>query len=483
LLLSLAGLLVLAFVPLFFAVSELTRSTLQTTREQSARAIGRAAAAHVADARRTRADADLDALLSAEVGSTGLSAIAVYDVHGTLVQGAGGGTAGGTVPQHVPVDTERTRTLQTARGRALEVLIPSEDGPVLAMVRTDDESMRVGPLVRLVGLYTGTFALALLVFAYIALTRLIVRPLDQLGAAVRRVSLGARELEFHSHGARELVELGTDLAAMTRQLRAEEQALRSKICELERATEELRSAQRTLMRSERLASVGRLSAGLAHEIGNPIAAILGFEELLLSGELTPNEQRDFLQRMRRETERINRVLRQLLDFARPAAAPKNASPSSEPGNVREAIEDASALMRPQRSYRDVQLDVDIDQGLPLVKLSREELTQVLVNLLLNATDATGGRGHVWVRATRTGDCTVRVHVADDGPGVPDEMKETIFEPFVTTKDVGQGTGLGLAVCRGLVEASGGWVAVEDAPGGGACFVAELPIAHPLDQQC
>lgn len=475
LLVALAGLMALAFVPLFFAVAGLTRSTLQSSRDLAARSLGRAVAAHVSDARGARPDGDLTPLLNAEIGYAGLSAIAVYDAQGVLRDRAGEGPAAGFLPGTVPVETERTRTVDTADGRAVEVLVPGRDGSVVAIVRTDDETVRAQPLVRLVAYYMAFFALALLVFTYMALTHVIVGPIDRLSAAASRVSAGASKLEVPRGGAREIAALGTSFAEMTRQLRSEEEALRLKVAELEKATEELRSTQQTLVRSERLASVGRLSAGLAHEIGNPIAAILGLQELVLSGGLTEEEQQDFLRRMKRETERIHETLRQLLDFARPAAATQDSAPI-EPCVPREAVDDACALIRPQRAFRDIELLQETDEGGPLVSLSRGQLTQVLVNLLLNAADAIAGKGRVWVRLKHN-TSEVRIEVEDDGPGVASHVHDTLFEPFVTTKDVGAGTGLGLAVCRGLVDGAGGMIHVERGAFGGARFVMVLPAEN------
>jgi two-component system NtrC family sensor kinase len=474
LLLALAGLMALAFVPLFFAVAGLTQSTLQSSRDLAARSLGRAVAAHVSDARGARSDEDLTALLNAEIGYAGLSAIAVYDARGVLLHRAGEGPGASFLPGTVPAETERTRTVDTADGRVLEVLVPGRAGSVVAIVRTDDETVRAQPLVRLVAYYMAFFALALLVFTYMALTHVIVGPIDRLAAAASRVSEGASKLEVPRGGAREIAALGTSFAEMTRQLRSEEEALRLKVAELEKATEELRSTQRTLVRSERLASVGRLSAGLAHEIGNPIAAILGLQDLVLSGGLTEEEQQDFLRRMKKETERIHETLRQLLDFARPAAPQDSAR--LEPCVPREAVDDACALIRPQRAFRDIELLQEMDEGGPLVPLSRGQLTQVLVNLLLNAADAIAGKGRVWVRLKHDAG-EVRIEVEDDGPGVESQVHDTLFEPFVTTKDVGAGTGLGLAVCRGLVDGAGGMIHVEEGAFGGARFVMVLPAEN------
>jgi two-component system, NtrC family, sensor kinase len=265
-------------------------------------------------------------------------------------------------------------------------------------------------------------------------------------------------------------------------------ALRGKIDELERASTDLRSAQDRLVRSERLASVGRLAAGLAHEIGNPIAAILGFQDLILEGGLEPSEQRDFLERMKRETERVHRVLRDLLTFARPPtrrvtdrppAGPEEgrAAPAEpESGSVRDAVADVVALIGPQKSFREIDLQVAIDPDLPAVAISHEHVVQVVLNVLLNAADAVprvGGR--IAIRAGRApSGGGARVTIEDNGPGIPADVRATLFEPFVTTKEVGKGTGLGLAVCRGLVEAAGGTIRVEPVDEGGARFVLDLP---------
>jgi signal transduction histidine kinase len=350
---------------------------------------------------------------------------------------------------------------------------------VAVVVRADPSATPSPALVRIFALYTGIVALALLVFAYISMTRLVVSPIDHLSRAARRVAEGARRLEAPRRGARELVELGSSLETMTEKLVAEEAALRAKIAEVERYAGDLARAQERLVRSERLASVGRLAAGLAHEVGNPIAAILGFEELLLQGGLDPAEERDFLQRMKRETERIHRILRDLLDFARPAAQRAEGEPEPA-GDVREAVADVISLVRPQKAFRDVEIRADVAPDVPRVTLSHQRIVQVLLNLLLNAADA-APRGHVDVRAARAGDGKVRVEVEDDGPGIAPAVRDRLFEPFVTTKPVGQGTGLGLAVCRGLVESEGGSLGVEPGDRGGARFMIDLPEAPPAGE--
>jgi len=356
----------------------------------------------------------------------------------------------------------------------LTVTVPSRVGPVVAVLRIDDQAARAAPLVRLMGLYMALVGLALLVVAYFALTRLIVRPLDALARAAERVAGGARKLAVPKTAVPELAELGTSVGIMTERLIQEEDKLRTKIDEVERATERLKEAQDRLVRSERLASVGRLAAGLAHEIGNPISALMGLEDLVLAGGLTPEEERDFLTRMRKETERIHRILRDLLQFARPAAAPLAGEAEHEPGDVETAARDTAALVAPQRSLKEVSLELELSPALPAVALGHEQLMQVILNLVMNAADAVGPGGRVRVAAAPYHG-GVRLQVEDNGPGVDPRVQAQLFEPFVTTKEVGKGTGLGLAVCRGLVEAAGGTITLDREYGRGARFIVDLPL--------
>jgi two-component system NtrC family sensor kinase len=469
-LILLGGLLLAAFLPLFFAIATYTRFTLQEVREASERALGRAIAGQVAEARARRPEDDLGPLLSAHVGATGVLALSLLDQKGRVTARVGERAA---LDSLGPIDPRReaVRHLTTVHGRAIAVIVPDAEGAVVAVLRTDEEAARAAPLIRLSALYMSLVGLALLVLSYFALTRLIVGPLDGLSRAARRVAAGTRHLEVPPSGVRELVELGDSFRTMTERLLSEEEALRKKIDEVEETTKSLREAQDSLVRSERLASVGRLAAGLAHEVGNPIAAILGMQDLLLDGGLNDIEQRDFIGRMKKETERIHAILRDLLDFARPGAAVL--TQTKEHGNVETAIYDTATLLGPQQSMRDVDLAVDVHPDLPPVTLSREHLVQVLLNLLLNAADACQKGGRVAVRAFAS-ERGVRIAVEDNGPGVATAVRGSLFEPFVTTKEVGKGTGLGLAVCRGLVESAGGSIALDRDYHAGARFIVDLP---------
>lgn len=479
----LGALLLVAFVPLYFAVATYTTLALRQTRASEARSLGRSIGVHVLEARKHRSSAELTALVEAEVHAAELLALGVYDHQGRAVVERGNRAALTGAGRDVTLgDRESARELRVGSARALRVALRSSDGGVVVALGIDAEAAQTAPLLRLLGLYTALVALALLVLSYFALTRLIVRPVDQLRRAAERVAGGARRWTLPTTSVRELSELGRSLGTMTEKLISEEEALRRKVDEVEAATSRLRDAQHRLVGSERLASVGRLAAGLAHEIGNPISALIGMQELLLAGGLSEVEQRDFVERMRRETERIHRILRDLLQFARPSG---NASDErGEPGDVAAAIMDTATLIAPQKALKDVELRLDVEQELPLVPLSREQLVQVLLNLTLNAADAVDGGGRVTVRA-RAFEGRVELAVEDDGPGVSPAIRPRLFEPFATTKEVGRGTGLGLAVCRGLVEAAGGSIMLDEAWSGGARFVLSLPgvsgVARDMEQ--
>lgn len=469
-LLLLGALLLLAFLPLFFAVATYTSVSLRRVQEAHARALGRAIADQVVEARAHRGPAELERLLERTAQSAEVLGIVMYDAGGAVVAHAGQPPALAALHPVRDAREPSVTEVKGEQGRALAVVVPDERGTVATLVRS--ESTSSAPLVRLLALYTGLVALVLLVMSYFALTRLIVRPLDALSQAAQRVATGARRLDVPRSGARELAELGSSLKTMTERLLAEEESLRNKIAEVERTTRSLQETQQRLVRSERLASVGRLAAGLAHEIGNPIAAIMGLQDLLLAGGLDAHEERDFLARMRRETERINRILRDLLQFARPGA---DSAGASEPGDVDAAVSDTVALVAPQRVARQIEIATQVEKDLPLVALSKEHLVQVLLNLLLNAADACEAGGHIRVDAARVNE-RVRLSVSDTGPGVDPAILARLFEPFVTTKEIGKGTGLGLAVCRGLVEAAGGTIQLQPTQERGACFVLDLPAA-------
>lgn len=350
---------------------------------------------------------------------------------------------------------------------------PLADGGVVRVWARLPEGTASAPFTNLLILYVSITGGTILLLTYVALTYLIVRPVAAVTHASERLAAG-RHVEVPVRGAAEVARLALAFNDMATQLRAERSALEDRVRELEETTEELRAAHVHLERSERLASVGRLAAGVAHEIGNPLAAILGLVELVRAGDLSADEANEFLRRVQVETERIQKTIRDLLDFSRQGRDDDEAG--AEGADLGEVVEDAVRLVAPQKDLQRVDIERRLDPEAPRVRGSADRLTQLVLNLLLNAADAIEGEGSIRLEVHPAGDHMVELVVADSGPGIDVDIAASLFDPFVTTKPAGEGTGLGLAVCHTIVEHLGGTIRAENPPEGGARFVVRLPRA-------
>ena len=242
----------------------------------------------------------------------------------------------------------------------------------------------------------------------------------------------------------------------------------AQLCEdFSRMTESLRSQHEHLVAQEKLVTVGRLAAGVAHEIGNPLAAILGYTELLRSSSAATNAS-ELTDRIRQQIERIQRIVSDLLAYARPI------SPVREPVSLQQAVAGALSLLTPQQRFSAVQVELKLPLDLPPCRARSDRVIQVLINLLLNAADAMAGRGAVQIEAVQR-DGQIELSVQDSGPGVAEPDRNHIFDPFFTTKDPGQGTGLGLSISRSIAQALGGDLRLAPSERG-ARFVLSLPAA-------
>ena len=230
--------------------------------------------------------------------------------------------------------------------------------------------------------------------------------------------------------------------------------------------------QGQLIHAERLAAAGQLVSGVAHELNNPLQSVVGFAELLMEGEQRPDVLGDLTQ-IHSEANRAAKIVRNLLAFVR------RSSPERAAANLNDLVQSAVALRAYELGVENIELLVDCAEDLPPALVNREEIQQVLLNLLLNAEHAmksTHGRGQLRVR-TKATDTGALVEVQDTGPGVPAAVARRIFEPFFSTKEVGQGTGLGLSIALGIVEAHGGTLTLVDNGAPGACFRLALPAVQ------
>lgn len=227
----------------------------------------------------------------------------------------------------------------------------------------------------------------------------------------------------------------------------------------------IRQAQ--MERSERLASLGHMAAGVAHEIGNPLTAISSIIQLL-QRKITDQGQLDQLNRVRENITRITKIVRDLVDFSRPK------SPEISQMNLNETINDVIGLLKHDARCKNVTFDLQLDPNLPSFKAVPDQLYQVYLNFILNAVDACeeNPKPVVAVR-TEADKNAVLSSISDNGSGIPSAIKERIFEPFFTTKDVGKGTGLGLSVSHHIITSLGGSIAVDSRPGN-TVFSIKIP---------
>lgn len=349
----------------------------------------------------------------------------------------------------------------------------------------------------------GALYLALLIVANVVIfvafgaykiQRLVLDPLDRVVEATEAIANGDLTRRVPQGSTIELSRLARSINRMTSRL-LEEQAQRGHL--------------------EKVASVGRLAAGVAHEIGNPLGAIGGYAHLLRSSMNGNANAADALAGIERESARIDRIMRGMLDYARPRR------PTVEPSRLNDIVRGVVAMLADQGALRRVHTTLDLDEDVPPLPGDPHELEQVMVNLLLNAVDAMSGEGaltiasqclpfseivdgvdhrrddpaspvpdreanprvRAWLRSVGELREVVTLVVADSGPGIPWSESERVFDPFFTTKDPGKGTGLGLAIVARIVEGLGGTVWVRQSREGGAAFVMYFPVpiaAPPVD---
>ena len=243
------------------------------------------------------------------------------------------------------------------------------------------------------------------------------------------------------------------------------------VTERKRVEEERRRLEEQIQLAGRLAAVGELAAGVAHELNNPIAAIRGFAQLLNGRKDVDEATKKDLSTIYSEAQRASRITQNLLTFAR------KHEPEKRLISMNEALEKTLELRTHQMTMNNIELVLELDAELPRTMADSHQMQQVFLNIINNAEQSmveAHGKGRLEVKTEKAGGL-IRITFSDDGPGIPEENLEKIFDPFFTTKEVGKGTGLGLSICYGLVEAHGGRIHVRSMPGKGATFVVEIPL--------
>jgi signal transduction histidine kinase len=318
-------------------------------------------------------------------------------------------------------------------------------------------------------LYVIFYGAVLVVFGIYLLGRTVVNPVHRLMGVTRNISEGDFDQTLPYEGPAEIIELAKSFNSMTSALRDSRCQSETLIQSLHQKNEDLHQTQGELIRSEKMASVGHLAAGMAHEIGNPLGAMIGYLEYLKS-ENPAESTVELIERALNEAKRIDRLVRDLLDYAAPDTG------EVERFDLLEIFKETRELLLHQGVFEGIRFQDELPAALPLIFAVRHRLVQVLVNLLINARDAVAPSGIVRFSAG-TDEGIVWLTVTDDGVGMNPETLAHVFDPFFTTKAPGRGRGLGLSVCYRIMEEAHGSIEVESQPGSGSSFRLCLPVAE------
>jgi signal transduction histidine kinase len=353
--------------------------------------------------------------------------------------------------------------------------------------------------------------LVLVAFGAYVFSKLVVKPVQKLVQTAESFQEGDIIPDVSAGEQNELGKLSQALNAMLQRLAENKEELHQHITSLEQANLELQRAQQEVIFSEKLASVGRLAAGIAHEIGNPVGIVLGYLELLQRKDTDESERLELVGRMATEIQRVNQTIRQLLDFSRPSSSEREAI------SVHPLIKETLDVLDHQLRQKDIEVVLELEAQADVVFANADQLKQVFLNLMVNAADAMegtsdrpqGGELHVRTRAfadgslirgksgaqprrRRTDPATadyshlrrsrvttrerwLQIQFADTGVGIPKENQKRVFDPFYTTKEVGKGTGLGLSVSIQIIETIGGRMDLSSNPGEETRVTIQLPL--------
>jgi two-component system, NtrC family, sensor kinase len=457
----------------------------------------------------------IDRMIADMADEPGIDRIRIFSQQGTITHSTNAAEIGRTVDRQAegcavchangkPLDqipkSKRTWTFTGAGGRPLLATMQvirnepscytaachhhSKDTSILGVVdivwSLDEMDHRISRSTVTIAVLSVGFVVAAALAASVFVHGLIYLPLRDLWLGAKRVSAGNLEKRIPVRDSDEFGEVAETFNTMTAALRESQAELReaAEVLEqkVETRTQELRQAQAETVRGEKLASVGLLASGIAHEINNPLTGVLTFSSLLRQKMPEGSQDAEDLDIVIRETKRCASIIRRLLDFAR------DKPPEKKFSDLNQIIADTVRIVEQPAQLLNIDITLDFDQDLPQVWLDPNQIKQVVMNLVVNAQHAIDARGSIVIRtrfipaasAEQTG--IVEFTVTDSGCGIPEENLQRIFDPFFTTK-IGKGTGLGLSVSHGIVEAHGGSISVESEMGRGTTFRVMLPLVR------
>lgn len=334
-------------------------------------------------------------------------------------------------------------------------------------------------------LWTTLLALLFAMLITSVMVRLIINPINELVVATGRVASGDYDVKVTTPVRNDEVgDLAASFNKMTADLKASRRALVEKEL-LEDLVQELRETQQQLVQAGKMAAIGQLAAGVAHEINNPLAGIMGYAQLAAEHIRTRSQTgippseiirfAGYVENMEKQSQRCKQIVQNLLRFAR-----SSTSEELEPVDVNAVMRETLSFLSHQMVSSGVELELQLANVLPPVKGHSGKMQQIFTNILINAVHAIKTEtGRVRVE-TSVKDNWVTIRLSDSGEGIPSENLDKIFEPFFTTKEIGQGTGLGLSVTYGLVKDMGGTIAVSSVVGQGATFTVSFPVMDRMD---
>lgn len=373
--------------------------------------------------------------------------------------------------------------LSTQEGLVRDIAVPILGGEA-GTARVGMSQRRVDELLR--HLAQRFLALAALVLAggmvlAIAGARITSRPIRALARTAEAVARGEWQHPLPGRGGDEVAALSRALSSMLTRLRESQERLEAHAAQLQEELRRRKELQQQLIQSAKLAAVGTLAAGVAHELNQPLTVIRAVAQELKAAGLSSEADAALLTQIEEQTARMSRTIEHLRTFSRPA--PSELGPVS----INAVVEQALQMVARQLESRGVAIRVELAGDLPEVSANANQLEQVVLNLLTNARDAVGEQPEALIRVRTYEDPGqgasstrgVVCEVSDNGPGVPAELRERIFDPFFTTKPMGAGTGLGLAVSRSIVNDHGGRLDLVEDAGWGATFRIWLPARDEL----
>ncbi len=333
-------------------------------------------------------------------------------------------------------------------------------------------------------LFGGLFIVVLSLFLGIILYKFVSKPVSLLDEGMQRIAKGELDHVIEIDSRDEMGLLANTFNSMARDIKQYRENMENwtKVLEeeIQKKTAEMMKAHDQFINAEKLASLGRMAAGVAHELNSPLTGIVTFAHLMLKRVPAENKQDiEDLEVIIEQAERCSRIVKGLLGFSRKTTAEKVFV------NVNSLTESTISMLRNQAKFYNIKFNLRFDESIPQVPIDPNQLQQVFVNLLINAADAMNEKGQVTVATRLISDTAsdknyVEIEFSDTGPGIPEEYIGKVFEPFFTTKPIGKGTGLGLAVSYGIIKKHNGNIFVRSELGRGASFFVRLPVEGSLE---